>query len=354
MKQYDIPEFIHILTRFIEATENYLACSFCHSDAQAMYEMNLIKEKEGMVIEDKIREEAFKNNGVTFMLRHLAELLDKFNNIYYENEEKLNNIDIFCYIAGEIHGEGRGILSLIKDEEEALKAIGGMGLMDSDKYLQFLYHASRHGGVDMIEDSHLIIKDLHQLVLVSADRVLTRIEDAVRRINHITTYREMLHNSYDFLYETIAINCGCIRNVLTSLGISEPNVNVKEMPQPKKGDILFDMRLTAEFHSATKCTFEEISAEQFHAILNLDFEKGILKIKEECKMKACNMIWHLYNFTDSPYKKAWRQMILDHLNVSLSYYNSYSTKPRGRDASVESKEFHENLQDIIREHRKRA
>lgn len=354
MKQYEIPEFIHLLTRFIEATENYLAYGFCHRDVVAMYEMNLIKEDETMEIEDKIREEAFKNNGVTFMLRHLAELLDKFYAIYDENDERLNNIDIFCYIAGQIHGEAKGMLTLIQDEEKIVESMGGMGMMESDDYLSFLYSASRHGGIDMIKGNHMVTKNLHQLVLFSADRVLTRIEEAVSRIKHITTYREILHNSYNFLYESIAINCGCLRNVLTSLGISEPNIAVKDAPKPKKGDVLFDMRLTSEFHSATKCTFEEISPELFHAIINLDFENGVLKIKEECKMKACNMVWHLYNFTDSPYKKAWRQMILDHLNVSLSYYNSYSTKPRGRDASVESKEFHENLLAIIKQYQKRA
>ena len=354
MKQYEIPEFIHILTRFIEATENYVAYGFCHSDIQYMYDMHLIKEDEIRAIEDKVREEAFKNNGVTFMLRHLASLLDKLFVIYDENEGRLNGIDIFCYIAGEIHGESRGMLSLLQDEEKALKELGGMGTMDSDDYVKFLHYASGHGGVEMIQENRFVAKDLYQLVLLSADRTLKRIEDTFSRINHVTTYREMLHNSYNFLYESIVINCGGIRNVLTSLGIPEPNVIIKEVPQPKKGEMLFDMRLTAEFHAATKCTFEEISPEMFHAILNLDFENGALKIKEECKMKACNMIWHLYNYTDSPYKKAWRQMMLDHLEVSLSYYNSYSTKPRSRDASVESKEFHENLYEIIKEHRKRA
>lgn len=354
MKQYEIPEFIHILTRFLEATENYVAYGFCHRDIQYMYDMHLIKDNAIMAIEDKVREEAFRNNGVTFMLRHLATLLDKLFVVYDENEERLNGVDLFCYAAGQIHGEGQGMLSLIKDEEEAVKAIGGLGMMDSSDYHKFLHYASKNGGLEMIQSNHFVAKDLYQLVLVSADRTLRRIEDAVSRINRVTKYREILHNGYNFLYESIVINCGSIRNVLTSLGIPEPNTPIKEMPQPKKGDILFDMRLTAEFHAATKCTFEEITPELFHAILNLDFENGTLKIKEECKMKACNMIWHLYNYTSSPYKKAWRQKMLDHLKVSLSYYNSYSTKPRSPEASGESKEFHENLLEIIKEHRKRA
>ena len=79
-----------------------------------------------------------------------------------------------------------------------------------------------------------------------------------------------------------------------------------------------------------------------------------LKIKPKQKIKVCYLISKLYDIVPEKHKVAWREDILLHFGIDSSYYESKYSHPRGSDASRSSMAFADDVDEIIKNHKKRA
>ena len=66
------------------------------------------------------------------------------------------------------------------------------------------------------------------------------------------------------------------------------------------------------------------------------------------------MVQQLFNLLPSPQSREWRDTFLDNVGVSRSYYNSKSSHATSDDASKKSAKYVEALDEVLKNHRKRA
>ncbi len=117
---------------------------------------------------------------------------------------------------------------------------------------------------------------------------------------------------------------------------------------------LFPMFLVSELYEVCEMIFEESTEIQFHSSLNLHGKHEPLKIKPKQKIKACYLISKLYDIVPEKHKVAWREDILLHFGIDSSYYESKYSHPRGSDASRSSMAFADDVDEIFKNHKKRA
>ena len=114
------------------------------------------------------------------------------------------------------------------------------------------------------------------------------------------------------------------------------------------------MILVSELYEVCEMIFEESTETQFHSSLNLHGKHEPLKIKPKQKIKVCYLISKLYDIVPEKHKVAWREDILLHFGIDSSYYESKYSHPRGSDASRSSMAFADDVDEIIKNHKKRA
>lgn len=119
-------------------------------------------------------------------------------------------------------------------------------------------------------------------------------------------------------------------------------------------ETLFPMILMSELYEVCVTVFEDSTEIQFHSSLNLHGKHEPLRIKPKQKIKVCYLISKLYDIVPEKHKVAWREDILMHFGIDLSYYESKYSHPRGSDASRSSIAFADDVDEIIKNHRKRA
>ena len=117
---------------------------------------------------------------------------------------------------------------------------------------------------------------------------------------------------------------------------------------------LFPMILVSELYEVCEMIFEESTETQFHSSLNLHGKHEPLKIKPKQKIKVCYLISKLYDIVPEKHKVAWREDILLHFGIDSSYYESKYSHPRGSDASRSSMAFADDVDEIFKNHKKRA
>lgn len=119
-------------------------------------------------------------------------------------------------------------------------------------------------------------------------------------------------------------------------------------------DDLFPMILVSELYDICAEIFDDSTETQFHSSLNLHDKHESLKIKPKQKIKVCYLISKLYDIVPEKHKAAWREDILLHFDIDSSYYESKYSHPRGSDASRSSMAFADDIDEIIKNHKKRA
>ena len=119
-------------------------------------------------------------------------------------------------------------------------------------------------------------------------------------------------------------------------------------------DDLFPMILVSELYDICAEIFDDSTETQFHSSLNLHGKHEPLKIKPKQKIKVCYLISKLYDIVPEKHKVAWREDILLHFDIDSSYYESKYSHPRGSDASRSSMAFADDIDEIIKNHKKRA
>lgn len=117
---------------------------------------------------------------------------------------------------------------------------------------------------------------------------------------------------------------------------------------------LFPMILVSELYEICDEIFDDPTETQFHSSLNLHGKHEPLKIKPKQKIKVCYLISKLYDIVPEKHKVAWREDILLHFGIDSSYYESKYSHPRGSDASRSSMAFADGIDEIIKNHKKRA
>lgn len=117
---------------------------------------------------------------------------------------------------------------------------------------------------------------------------------------------------------------------------------------------LFPMILVSELYEVCEMIFDDSTETQFHSSLNLHGKHEPLKIKPKQKIKVCYLISKLYDIVPEKHKVAWREDILLHFDIDPSYYESKYSHPRGSDASRSSMAFADDIDEIIKNHKKRA
>lgn len=119
-------------------------------------------------------------------------------------------------------------------------------------------------------------------------------------------------------------------------------------------ETLFPMILMSQLYEVCETVFEESTEIQFHSSLNLHGKHEPLRIKPKQKIKVCYLISKLYDIVPEKHKVEWREDILMHFGIDPSYYESKYSHPRGSDASRSSMAFADDVDEIIKKHRKRA
>lgn len=138
-----------------------------------------------------------------------------------------------------------------------------------------------------------------------------------------------------------------------------PEQPVKQSPATIKScrqweEELFPMILVSELYEICAEIFDDSTETQFHSSLNLHSRHEPLKIRAKQKIKVCYLISKLYDVVPEKHKVAWREDILLHFGIDSSYYESKYSHPRGSDASRSSMAFADDVDEIIKKHKKRA
>ena len=138
-----------------------------------------------------------------------------------------------------------------------------------------------------------------------------------------------------------------------------PEQPIKQNPaNPKSSrqweEELFPMILISELYEVCSDVFDNPTETQFHSSLNLHCKHEPLKIKPKQKIKVCYLISKLYDIVPEKHKVAWREDILTYFNIDASYYESKYSHPRGSDASRSSMAFADDVDEVMKNHKKRA
>ena len=135
---------------------------------------------------------------------------------------------------------------------------------------------------------------------------------------------------------------------------SEP-VNKKTSKEiiPWEGDV-FPMALTSELYEISKNFFHVESEAAFHSALNLHYKYDPITAKKGHHNRVAYMVQQLFNLLPDHQSKEWRDTFLDYVGVERSYYDSKSSHATSNDASKRSQQYVEELDTVLKNHRKRA
>ena len=122
---------------------------------------------------------------------------------------------------------------------------------------------------------------------------------------------------------------------------------------PWEGDI-FPMSLTSELYGISKDFFHATSEAAFHSAVNLHYKYEPIKAKKGHHIRVSYMVQQLFNLLPSHQCREWRDTFLDYVGVDRSYYDSKSSHATSDDASKESIKYVEALDEVLKNHRKRA
>ena len=138
-----------------------------------------------------------------------------------------------------------------------------------------------------------------------------------------------------------------------------PEQPIKQNPaNPKSSrqweEELFPMILISELYEVCSDVFDNPTETQFHSSLNLHGKHEPIKIRPKQTIKACYLVSKLYEIVPAKHKTAWREDILNHLGIEWSYYEKKYCHPRGSDASASSRAYADEVDEIFKNHKKRA
>lgn len=124
-------------------------------------------------------------------------------------------------------------------------------------------------------------------------------------------------------------------------------------PTPWEGDV-FPMALTSELYEISKDFFHVESEAAFHSALNLHYKYDPITAKKGHHNRVAYMVQQLFNLLPSHQNREWRDTFLDYVGVERSYYDSKSSHATSDDASKRSQRYVEELDTVLKNHRKRA
>lgn len=124
-------------------------------------------------------------------------------------------------------------------------------------------------------------------------------------------------------------------------------------PTPWVGDV-FPMALTSELYEISKDFFHVESEAAFHSALNLHYKYEPIVAKKGHHIRVSYMVQQLYSLLPDHQCKEWRDTFLDYVGVERSYYDSKSSHATSDDASKRSQQYVEELDTVLKNHRKRA
>ena len=117
---------------------------------------------------------------------------------------------------------------------------------------------------------------------------------------------------------------------------------------------LFPMMLVSKLYEVCADVFDNPTESQFYSSLNLHGKYEPMRIKPKQTIKACYLVSKLYEIVPAKHKTAWREDILNLLGIEWSYYEKKYCHPRGSDASASSRAYADEVDEIFKEHKKRA
>ena len=271
----------------------------------------------------------------------------------YESNHFLKEVEMFYMIAAHY--------------EYALKACHKIPVPDGwtiDKYKQeieqFHMAETREG---WLEKKREFLKKLQESVeydeflLKPSFAVYRELRSACRKIfimaeRYFSPCEIKIHNKLRLTFEEKLMQ----RGGSYLIPLEEKTVSAVHDIQEKKcwdGE-LFPMILVSELYVACSDVFDNPTETQFHSSLNLHGKHEPLKIKPKQKIKVCYLISKLYDIVPEKHKVAWREDILTHFNIDASYYESKYSHPRGSDASASSRAYADEVDEIFKNHKKRA
>lgn len=124
-------------------------------------------------------------------------------------------------------------------------------------------------------------------------------------------------------------------------------------PTPWEGDV-FPMALTSELYEISKDFFHVESEAAFHSALNLHYKYDPITAKKGHHNRVAYMVQQLFNLLPSHQNREWRDTFLDYVGVERSYYDSKSSHATSEEASKRSQRYVEELDEVLKNHRKRA
>ena len=137
------------------------------------------------------------------------------------------------------------------------------------------------------------------------------------------------------------------------------DVEEKQQEEPAKQDEVqetseeeheyFDMKLLSFIHkSCVGEQFENITAPDFYANINLHPCKNRLKIKAREKIRVCYLIFLMSEKLSKQYRDEWRDKILKLLDIDESYYRSKYKEPVSDFPSDSNQKFAKEMEHIFR------
>lgn len=114
------------------------------------------------------------------------------------------------------------------------------------------------------------------------------------------------------------------------------------------------MALTSELYEISKDFFHVESEAAFHSALNLHYKYDPITAKKGHHNRVAYMVQQLFNLLPSHQNREWRDTFLDYVGVERSYYDSKSSHATSDDASKRSQRYVEELDEVLKNHRKRA
>lgn len=161
-----------------------------------------------------------------------------------------------------------------------------------------------------------------------------------------------LHNKLRLTFEQKMMHRG--GSFLTPQEEKKEQANLSRQDNKCWEGELFPMILVSELYEVCNCVFDYPTETQFHSSLNLHGKHEPIKIKPKQTIKACYLVSKLYEIVPAKHKAAWREDILAHLGIEWSYYEKKYCHPRGSDASASSRAYADEVDEIFKNHKKRA
>ena len=111
----------------------------------------------------------------------------------------------------------------------------------------------------------------------------------------------------------------------------------------------FSMKLISLIHEI--CVgeqFEDITAPDFYACMNLHPCQCVLKIKPREKIRVCYLISLMKEQLPEQDKDKWKEAILKHLDIDEDYYKSKYREPVSDLPSIPNQKFAKEMDGIFR------